>query len=120
VEIELEIAGSEQSLAWDSERPNELWIGRRDSANRLLIRDPSLLSDAARAAVSYPGGHNEGYGDTFKQCFRAFYGFIAVGDFTAAAPFATFVDGHREVALGEAILKSHQEGRWVSVERGGE
>jgi predicted dehydrogenase len=110
--LRFEIAGSEQSLAWDSERPNELWIGRRDGPNRSLIRDPSLLSEAARTAVSYPGGHNEGYGDTFKQCFRAFYGAIAAGDL-AAPPYATFADGHREIVLGEAILRSHREGTWM-------
>jgi predicted dehydrogenase len=112
--LRFEIAGSVRSLAWDSERPNELWIGCRDSANRSLIRAPSLLSEAARAAVSYPGGHNEGYGDTFKQCFRAFYGCIAAGDFSAPA-FATFADGHRDITVCEAILQSHQERAWVGV-----
>ncbi len=113
--LRFEIAGSEQSLAWDSERPNELWIGRRDEPNRSLIRDPSLLSVAARGAVSYPGGHNEGYGDTFKQTFRAFYGAIAAGDFSGSGPYATFADGHRDLLICEAILRSHQEERWFKV-----
>jgi predicted dehydrogenase len=113
--LRFEIAGAEQSLAWDSERPNELWIGRRDSANQCLIRDPSLVSAAARSAIDTPGGHNEGYADTFKQCFRAFYGYIAAGDFSLPPPFATFVDGHREILLGEAILRSHRERAWITV-----
>jgi predicted dehydrogenase len=113
--LRFEIAGSEQSLAWDSERPNELWIGRRETANQSLIRDPSLMSEAARAAASYPGGHNEGYGDTFKQCFRAFYGAIAAGELSTPAPFATFEDGHRDVVLGEAILRSYRQGVWVEL-----
>jgi predicted dehydrogenase len=117
--LRFEIAGAEQSLAWDSERPNELWIGRRDAANRSLIRDPSLLSEAARSTCSYPGGHNEGYPDTFKQCFRAFYDSITTGDFTAPAPFATFAEGHRDIVLGEAILRSYREGAWVQIEGGG-
>jgi predicted dehydrogenase len=113
--LRFEIAGSEQSLAWNSERSDELWIGRRDSANRSLLRDPSLVGETARSAISYPGGHNEGYGDTFKQCFRAFYGYIAAGDFSAPPPFATFADGHREILLGEAILRSYGEEAWVQV-----
>ncbi|HUS90478.1 MAG TPA: Gfo/Idh/MocA family oxidoreductase [Phycisphaerae bacterium] len=113
--LRFEIAGSKQALAWNSEQPNELWIGRREVANELLLRDPSLIGEAARSAVSYPGGHNEGYGDTFKQCFRAFYGYIAAGDFTAPPPFATFADGHREIVLCEAILRSAREGGWVNL-----
>src|SRR5262249_2652032 len=113
--LRFEIAGSEQALAWDSERPNELWIGHRDRPNETLLRDPALLADAARAFTSYPGGHNEGFPDTFKQCLRAFYDYIEAGDFHATPTYPTFEDGHREIVLCEAILRSHQEGRWVEL-----
>jgi len=108
-----EIAGSKASLAWDSERPDELWIGQRDEPNRTLLRDPSLLCPEARAAASYPGGHNEGFGDTFKQLFRAFYGAIAAGHPADLGPVATLSDGHRELLLCDAILRSHRERRWI-------
>ena len=36
-------------------------------------------ADSVRPYIAYPGGHNEGFPDTFKQCFRAFYGYIAAG-----------------------------------------
>jgi predicted dehydrogenase len=113
--LRYEIAGSNQALAWCSEQPSEMWIGHRDKANESLIRDPSLLGDKARRFTNYPGGHNEGFPDTFKQCFRAFYDYIKAGDFTAPATFPTFADGHREILLCEAILQSHREGRWVPV-----
>ena len=114
--LRFEIAGAKQSLAWNSESPNELWIGHRDRANETLIRDPSLLHESARGITSYPGGHNEGFPDTFKQLFRSFYGYIAAGDFSAPSPFPTFADGHREILLCEAVLRSHRERRWVSIE----
>jgi predicted dehydrogenase len=114
--LRIEIAGSISALAWCSEEPNELWIGQRDRANESLTRDPTLLSKSAAAFTNYPGGHNEGFPDTFKQCFRAFYDYIEEGNFTAPEPFATFADGHREILLCEAILKSHHEGRWVEIE----
>ncbi len=114
--LRFEIAGAKQSLAWNSESPNELWIGHRDRANETLIRDPSLLHESARGITSYPGGHNEGFPDTFKQLFRSFYGYIAAGDFSAPSPFPTFADGHREILLCEAALRSHRERRWVSIE----
>ncbi len=113
--LRFEVSGSRCALAWNSEEPNELWVGQRDRANELLPRDPALLSGSARKFASYPGGHAEGFPDTFKQMFRDVYGYIAAGDFRAARTFPTFADGHREALLCEAILLSHKEQRWVSV-----
>lgn len=113
--LRYELAGSKGAAAWNSERPNELWLGHRDAPNQTLVKDPALLQQRAASHADYPGGHNEGFPDTFKQLFRDFYGYIAAGDFTAAAPFPTFADGHREILLCEAILKSHREQIWVSV-----
>ena len=114
--LRYEIAGSNQALAWNSESPNDLWIGHRDEPNEHLVRDPSLLSERARYFSNYPGGHNEGFPDTFKQHFRAFYDYVEAGDYSAPRQFATFEDGHREILLCEAILKSHREERWITVE----
>lgn len=113
--LRFEIAGSRAALAWNSEQPDELWLGNRDRANELLPRDPGLMSDAARRFTSYPGGHAEGYPDSFKQCFKAFYDYIAAGDFTAPSAFPTFADGHREIQICEAILQSHREQRWIEL-----
>lgn len=110
-----EIAGARQAMAWNSESPNELWIGHRDHPNQTLLRDPALLHESARRFADYPGGHNEGYPDTFKQLFRSFYGYIATGDSSTPLPFPTFEDGHREVLLCEAILESHRQKCWVEV-----
>jgi predicted dehydrogenase len=112
-----EIAGSARSLAWDGERPNELQVGRRDGPNEVLLRDPSLLSPQARRFADYPGGHNEGFPDTFKMLYRDFYGHVAaLAEGRAGSPtHPTFADGHREIALCEAILRSHRERRWVDV-----
>ena len=113
--IRYEIAGSKAALAWDSERPNELWIGHRDRPNELLLRDPALLHAEVRRFANYPGGHNEGFPDTFKQLFRAIYEYIEAGDLRAPRLFPTFADGHREVAICEAVLQSHRERRWVEI-----
>jgi predicted dehydrogenase len=113
--LRFEMAAEKGALAWNSESPDEIWIGRRGGPNEQLLRDPSILSSPARAAVGVPGGHAEGYADTFKQHFRAFYGYVARGDFSAPPPFASFLDGHREVVLCEAVLESHRKGGWVKV-----
>ncbi len=114
----LEIDGSEGSLAWDGESPNLLWLGRRREPNRLMIKDPALMTPEARPFAAYPGGHAEGYPDTFVQLFKAVYGYIEAGDLAAPRTFPTFETGHEEMALCEAIAASARERRWVDV--GGE
>ena len=116
-QLTFEIAGSEGSLAWDSEHPNDLWLGHREKPNELLIRDPSLLAPDIRSFASYPGGHNEGFPDTFKQLYRAIYEYLAEGDFSRPKIFAGFEDGHEELLLCEAILQSHRAQAWVPVRR---
>lgn len=113
--LSFEIDGSRSSLSWDSERPNELLIGHRDRPNELLLKDPALLAAEARQFTSYPGGHNEGFPDTFKQLYSAIYRYLDAGDFALKPDFPTFEDGHYELALGEAIFVSARTGQWVNV-----
>lgn len=113
--LRYEISGSKSALWWNSETPDTLWIGRRDRANECLIRDPALVSETTRQYINYPGGHSEGFPDTFKQCFKAFYQYISAGDYTAVPTFPTFEDGHREIVLCEAILQSHLTEQWIHL-----
>jgi predicted dehydrogenase len=111
----IEIDGSEGSLAFNSESPNTLWIGRRDRACELLPKDPSLQSPESRGYAAYPGGHPEGYPDTFVQLFKDFYGYIAAGNLRAPHGFPTFETGHEELVLCEAIAESAQKKTWVTI-----
>ncbi|MCC9604069.1 Gfo/Idh/MocA family oxidoreductase [Stieleria sp. JC731] len=113
--LRFEIGGSDSALAFDSQSPNELWVGHRDQPSEVLVRDPALLHDQARGITTYPGGHNEGFPDTFKQLFRTFYGYIESGDYNAPRPFPTFDEGHYEILICDAILESHQKQSWVKV-----
>ena len=117
-QLSFEIDGSKSALGWNSERPNELWIGHRDRPNEILMKDPALLDDQIREYASYPGGHNEGFPDTFKQMSLSVYRYILEGDMAARPDFATFEDGHLELLIGNAILRSVKEERWVDVEKG--
>lgn len=110
-----EINGSQASLCWGQESPNRLWIGHRDAPNELLLKDPALMDPGARPYASFPGGHAEGYPDTFKQLFTAVYSYIACSDFSQPRPFPTFRDGWRELVLCDAISRSAAEERWVKV-----
>jgi predicted dehydrogenase len=109
-----EIAGSEASVFIDTESPNELWIGSRDNCNMIMPKDPSLMSPYARTIDSYPGGHQEGFGDTFKQAFSAVYNYLCTG-MRNEITFPTFEDGYRDLLLIEKIVESAKSGAWVEV-----
>jgi predicted dehydrogenase len=110
-----EVDGSEGSLAWNAESPNTLWIGHRNHPNQEMGKDPALMSPAARGYAAYPGGHTEGYPDTFAQLFKDFYAYIASGNLDAPRTFPTFETGHGEMTLCDAIATSNSERRWVEV-----
>jgi predicted dehydrogenase len=111
--LTLEIYGTRASAAWNQERPEELWIGHRDGPNEVVIKDPALLTPGAAAYADLPGGHSEGYTDTFKQLFRRFYQSIL--DSHAAPEYPQFADGLRQMRLLDAALASHRCRGWVDV-----
>jgi predicted dehydrogenase len=113
--IRFEIAGSRRSVAWDSEVAQQLWIGERGEPSRLLLCDPSLLDPTIARFASYPGGHVEGYPDTFKQMYRPIYDDVRTGGRSPHPLYATFSDGHRQAILCEAIGESARRGGWVQV-----
>jgi len=114
--LRLDIAGSRAGLEWSSENPEQLWIGHRERANELLARDPSLIDPAAAAVSHYPGGHAEGFAETFLGLFAVVYAAVRNGAMPDPAPFATFGDGITALRIEDAILASHDEGRWVAVD----
>lgn len=111
--FQIEIFGTKCGVIWNQERPNELWIGERNAANKLLLKDPSLLGPKARTYASLPGGHNEGYADTHKNVYRAFYRKVA--DPSAAVEYPTFQDGLLGMKLLEKIVESDLKRCWVET-----
>ena len=111
--LSMEIFGSKRSLMWNQERPDELWIGDRNSPNQIIVKDPSLMQERARPFADLPGGHSEGYDDTFKQVFRRFYN--SIRDANAPLEYPQFADGLRQLTILEKELESSKNGAWVAV-----
>ena len=93
--LSFEIDGTTGSITWNSERTEELFIGRRDRANEFLMRDPATLSAEARQVTEAPGGHAEGYIETHRALFAAAYRDIESGTPSPDPDYPTFVDGLR-------------------------
>ncbi|EON77918.1 Myo-inositol 2-dehydrogenase [Lunatimonas lonarensis] len=113
--LNIEIAGSKANFEFCSERPNELWIGKRETANQHLMKDPSLFTPEAAKLISFPGGHNEGFPDTSKQMFREVYAAIEAGKQPENPTFPTFEDGYRELLICERIIESHRKQAWIKI-----
>jgi predicted dehydrogenase len=111
--LNIEIFGTKAGVSWDQERPDELWIGHRNSANQVILKDPSLLKERARPYADLPGGHSEGYDDTFKQVFRRFY--KSIEEPGSEPEYPQFADGLRQLTILEAELASGQKRGWVDV-----
>lgn len=112
--IRFEIYGSKKSAWWCSETPEQLHFGNRDAANETAVRATPAFGDGAAGFMDYPPGHVEGFPDTSKMNFRAIYSAIA-GAGSTPPLFATARDGHQEVAVCEAILRSHRQRAWATV-----
>lgn len=115
--VRYEVAGSNSALRWFSGNPDDLFIGHRGRPSEVLSRDPGLYYEEAARTVGFPGGHVEGYPDTFRALFEQVYTDVLNGGPSDDPTYPTFADGHDAVLVTDAIAKSHEEQRWVAVER---
>lgn len=111
--FDMELSLTDASYYWNQEKPNRLWIGKRNETNAELLKDASLLNTPAQHLAHYPGGHQEGWPDALKNLFDNFYS--SVNDTTVKKEYATFEQGHYVMKIVEAIKRSHEEEQWVRV-----
>jgi predicted dehydrogenase len=111
--FQMEIFGTKCGVIWNQERPDELWIGHRNSPNQILLKDPSLLYPEAAKYADLPGGHSEGYDDTHKQVFRRFYAKVA--DPSAPVDYPTFAEGLHGMKLLQKVMESNEKRGWVDT-----
>jgi predicted dehydrogenase len=109
-----EISGTQSALAYDSVEPEKLWIGHRGVPNEISLKDPTTISaDAARNAF-YPGGHIEGFGETFRALFERVY--TDINSSNRKLDYPNFRDGVTSLRVTDAIAKSSKTQSWVKVE----
>ena len=110
--LTLELHGSMQSLRFEQERPEELWVGMRQES-RILLRDPATAAPDSARLQRVPAGHAMGYQDAFNGFIADVYAAIGGADPTG---LPTFEDGYRSAVLTEAVLASAAtDGRWTEV-----
>jgi predicted dehydrogenase len=113
--LRFEVDGSHGALAWDAERNEELWLGRRDRGNEVLQRNAALMHPRAAARTQLPAAHAEGYADTFRELYRAVYADVTQGGPADEPDYPTFRAGHVANVLGDAVAESHRMQAWVRI-----
>ena len=111
--LTLELAGTESSLTFDQEHPDELWLGGAESS-RVISRDAPELSADAHRLSTVPAGHPMGYLDAFAAFVRDTYAVIGGASLEG---FPDFNDGARANQIIDAVLASAADGTWIDVER---
>jgi predicted dehydrogenase len=112
-----ELNGASASLAWDSEGPEELWVGHRASANHIMAKDPEVMAPLGVQAAAYPAGCLEGYPDTFRAMFESIYRDVIDGRPSEVPAYPTFEDGNEIALVCDAVLASAASGEWARVIR---
>jgi predicted dehydrogenase len=110
-----EISTAAEGLAFDQERPETLWVGRRERAD-VIPRDFATLAPDAAQYVTLPAGHPQGYHDCFDAFVAETYEAIRTGETADGLPGLS--DGLRSLRITEAVLESARERRWVEVPSG--
>jgi predicted dehydrogenase len=108
----LEISGGNASARFDQERPDQLWVGRREAAT-VLWPDPAFVSDSVARHVLVPPGHPQGYLDCVDRFVSDTYAAI---DGQAPDGLPTFIDGLRSASIVDAALRSAASNTWTEVE----
>lgn len=113
-ELTLRIVGEKASLSWAQEHPNELWLKPLDAPSQRLTRRSDAVSEAVARSIRLPGGHPEGYIESFANLYRAFADDVQ-GDGQAWLPgIEDGVDGMRFIEA--AIASSAGDGVWTALD----
>lgn len=106
-----EIDGEQESVTFDQEIPDQLWVGQRDRTS-LLVKDPSQGSAEQRRMAILPAGHAQGYNECFAAFVRDSYDAIRGG---TPEGLPTFADGVRSAHLIQAVLQASRTANWTPI-----
>jgi predicted dehydrogenase len=122
-DLRIRVYGSQGSIQWRQEQPNELLYTPLGEPTRILARGGAGANAAAARMTRIPGGHPEGYLEAFAGLYSEVAEHLqaargAPGKATAPAPaqFPTIEDGLRGVLFIETVQASARAGgSWVPM-----
>ncbi len=112
--LRLRVYGTKAGLAFDQEKPNELWFTPLGGASQRITRG-RVMSPQTLAATRVPG-IPKGYHEAFAQLYTDAAACIASGTTQGDAWLTTVEDGVAGLRFIDAVLRSSgKDGAWVAV-----
>lgn len=119
--LRIRVYGTEASLEWQQEYPNDLWVKYPDRPRELYRRGNGYLSAAAQAYNRIPAGHPEAFIEAFANIYLAAGRTIAAkiagvepGEFDS--DFPTLLDGARGVHfIHKAVESGKASAKWIDA-----
>jgi predicted dehydrogenase len=111
----IRLDGSEGSLSWDQERPEELWLGRQGGPTELRHKSAGQLHEPAERRAHLPAGEIEGWNTTFVNLFASVYRRILGQPAPGDELVATLSDGLLLMRVIDAVIRSDTERAWVEI-----
>jgi len=119
--LKIRVVGSEGSIEWQQEQPNELLYRPLNAPAQLLTRDGPGLHQAAQRVTHVAIGHPEGYREAFANLYHDMAEcMVARQQGVEADPLANWypsvLQGAEGVAFVEAALASSRaNGQWTAL-----
>lgn len=113
--LRIRLDGSEGSLYWDQEKPEELWLGRQGAPTELRHKAAGELHGPAQHRAHLPAGEVEGWNTTFVNLFECVYRTINGAPLPGDDWVATLADGLFLMRVIDAVTRSSAERAWVDL-----
>jgi predicted dehydrogenase len=113
--LRIRLDGSEGSLYWDQERPEELWLGRSNGPAELRGKVAGQLHPIAQQRARLTAGEIEGWNTTFVNLFACVYRTILGRPVLGDDWVATLTDGVFLMKVIDAVIDSAAARAWVDV-----
>ncbi|EPX62703.1 oxidoreductase domain protein [Cystobacter fuscus DSM 2262] len=120
-DLRLRVFGSQGSLEWRQEEPNQLVHAPLDGPRRILTRGSPWLSESSRRACRVPSGHPEAFIEAFANVYLGVAADIrarlaGVRADPIAADYPRVTDGARGVRFIEKTVESaSSERKWTPM-----
>lgn len=122
-DLAIEIDGTQGSLTWRQEEPNQLIFRRNGQPHAIHTRDPNApwMTEAGKAACRLPSGHPEAFFEAFANVYRA--AFDAMVARATGKPFETRDTVYPNVYDGvegmyfiqQCVASSRADGAWLPL-----
>lgn len=109
------IGGTGESMEWNQENPDKLWIGHRSVGNEVIFAGQQYMTEYAKPFATLPNGHPVGWSDALANGMREFYS--SIGAEERECRYATFEDGYYMNKIIDACIESNRQNCWVEIKK---